>query len=250
MPVRLHASPKLVASSHVASSTGCTQFVKHFSELASEDEYRRGIGFKRLADTLQNTLKVLEKPVMDQLLQPGPLKKARDTAKTLLPHCAVLNAGTHNLRENPSNKRRKVQGDDKPRPTYEAIHDACTALMSWLKDPITHKKITEPNFYYFRIIFGNSRSTITEPNSLWNYMVSLRSVSRGLPNPLPNCFWELCSVICVEELPNRNRFGTNSVIFLCVMVDFPSPVMSYDQPGRFLPFTDVLMSRGNKRAVS
>ena len=109
--------------------------MKHFSELASEDEYRRGIGFSRLADTLQNTLKVLEKPVMDKLLQPGPLKKARETAKTLLPQCAVLNAGTHNLRENPSNKRRKVQGDDKPRPTYEAIHDACTALLNWLKDP-------------------------------------------------------------------------------------------------------------------
>ena len=42
--------------------------------------------------------------------------------------------------------------------------------------------------YYFRIIFGNSCSVITEPNCFWNYLVSVRKGSRGLPNPLPNCF--------------------------------------------------------------
>ena len=42
--------------------------------------------------------------------------------------------------------------------------------------------------YYFRITFGNSCSVITEPNCFWNYLVSVRSVSRGLLNPLPNCF--------------------------------------------------------------
>ena len=41
--------------------------------------------------------------------------------------------------------------------------------------------------YYFQIIFCNSCSVITEPNCLWNYMVSVRSVSRGLSNPLSNC---------------------------------------------------------------
>ena len=29
---------------------------------------------------------------------------------------------------------------------------------------------------------------------------------------------ELCSVILVEELPNRNCFGINSVILLCAVV--------------------------------
>ena len=33
---------------------------------------------------------------------------------------------------------------------------------------ITHKKITEPKLYYFRIIFGNSCSVITEPICFWN----------------------------------------------------------------------------------
>ena len=37
-------------------------------------------------------------------------------------------------------------------------------------------------------VLGNSRSTITEPNCFWNYLVTARSVSRGLPNPLPNGF--------------------------------------------------------------
>ena len=31
-------------------------------------------------------------------------------------------------------------------------------------------------------------------------------------------FWELYSVILVEELPNRNCFGINLVIILCAMV--------------------------------
>ena len=42
--------------------------------------------------------------------------------------------------------------------------------------------------YYFRIIFGNSCSEITDPNCFWNYLGSVRSVRRGLPNLLPNCF--------------------------------------------------------------
>ena len=42
--------------------------------------------------------------------------------------------------------------------------------------------------YYLQIILGNFCSVITEPNCFWNYLVSVRSVSRGLPNPLPNCF--------------------------------------------------------------
>ena len=43
--------------------------------------------------------------------------------------------------------------------------------------------------YYFQITFGNSCSVNTEPICFWNYLVSVRSESRGLPNPLPNCFW-------------------------------------------------------------
>ena len=35
---------------------------------------------------------------------------------------------------------------------------------------------------------------------------------------LTELLWELYSVILVEELPNRNCFGINSVIFLCAMV--------------------------------
>ena len=93
---------------------------------------------------------------------------------------------------------------------------------------------------FFQINFGNSCSVITELNCFWNYLVSARSVSRGLPNRLPNCFWNylvsarsvsrgllnrlpncfgiLYSVIWVEELPNWICFGISSVIFLCVMV--------------------------------
>ena len=35
---------------------------------------------------------------------------------------------------------------------------------------------------------------------------------------LTEMLWELCSVVLVEELPNRNCFGIHSVILLCVMV--------------------------------
>ena len=44
-------------------------------------------------------------------------------------------------------------------------------------------------------------------------------MSSGLPNPswdhFKEMFWELGSVMSVEELPNPNRFGMNSVVFLC-----------------------------------
>ena len=46
-------------------------------------------------------------------------------------------------------------------------------------------------------------------------------MSCGLPNPgayFTKMFWQLCSVIAVEELPNRNCFRINLVIFLCAMV--------------------------------
>ena len=42
-------------------------------------------------------------------------------------------------------------------------------------------------------------------------------MSTGSPNPLPNCFGIIFGNL-VQELPNRNCFGINSVIFLCVMV--------------------------------
>ena len=35
---------------------------------------------------------------------------------------------------------------------------------------------------------------------------------------LTELLWELYLVILVEELPNRNCFGINSVIILCAMV--------------------------------
>ena len=36
---------------------------------------------------------------------------------------------------------------------------------------------------YFRIIFGNSCSVITEPNCFWNELVSVIIANTGLPNP-------------------------------------------------------------------
>ena len=54
--------------------------------------------------------------------------------------------------------------------------------------PLHTKRLPNQTLFFFRIIFGNSRSVITEPNCFWNYVVSVSSASRGLPNPLPNCF--------------------------------------------------------------
>ena len=59
---------------------------------------------------------------------------------------------------------------------------------------------------------------------------------------LTELFTELCSVMLVEELPNRNCFGINSLIVLCVMVSvgasYPTDVqldMRATIPGRKLP---------------
>ena len=64
---------------------------------------------------------------------------------------------------------------------------------------------------------------ITDQNCFWKKIVSVIIVSSGLPNPwgyLTELFWELGWVISVEEIPNQNCFGNNSVIVLCGMVDF------------------------------
>ena len=47
-----------------------------------------------------------------------------------------------------------------------------------------------------------------------------KKCEQRIPESLTELFWELYSVIWVEELPNRNCFGINPVIFLCVMVNF------------------------------
>ena len=41
-------------------------------------------------------------------------------------------------------------------------------LQQFAGTTITHKMITEPNFIFFRVIFGNSCSAITEPICFWN----------------------------------------------------------------------------------
>ena len=56
-----------------------------------------------------------------------------------------------------------------------------------------------PDIYYFQIIFSNSCSVITKLNCFWNYVVSVRGVSRGLPNALANCFGNFGSAIWVEQ---------------------------------------------------
>ena len=46
----------------------------------------------------------------------------------------------------------------------------------------------------------------------WNYSLSVISLSTGLPNPwvyLTEWFWELCSVMLMEEFPNRTYCALN-----------------------------------------
>ena len=68
--------------------------------------------------------------------------------------------------------------------------------------------------YDFRIIFGNSWSVITKPTCFWNYGLGKKCEQR-ITESLTELFWELYSVIWVEEWPNRNCFGLSSEIFLC-----------------------------------
>ena len=93
---------------------------------------------------------------------------------------------------------------------------------------ITHKRIAEPNFTIFELclvihVLGLLNRMVSGNN--YNESVSVIITSCGCPNfwvHLAETFWELCSVLLVEALPNRNCFGINSVSFLCVMVfDLP-----------------------------
>ena len=45
----------------------------------------------------------------------------------------------------------------------------------------------QTELHYFQNISGTSCFVITEPNCFWNDLISVRRVSGGLPNPLPNC---------------------------------------------------------------
>ena len=79
---------------------------------------------------------------------------------------------------------------------------------------ITHKKITEPNFIVFELFSGI--------RALWlpNRFVSGTNGSRYVvwaQDYRIELLWKLYSVILVEEFPNRNCFGINSVIFLCMI---------------------------------
>ena len=73
--------------------------------------------------------------------------------------------------------------------------------------------ITEPNFIIFELF-----SVIP---ALWlpNRIVSGSATGLGktcehrITESLTEWFWEFYSVIWVEEVPNRNHFGINSVIF-------------------------------------
>ena len=68
------------------------------------------------------------------------------------------------------------------------------SILSWCQSVHYTQNDYRTELYYFRIIFGNSCSVITEPNRFWNCLVSVTSVSRAI------------SVIWVEELPNRFEY--------------------------------------------
>ena len=86
-------------------------------------------------------------------------------------------------------------------------------ILPWTSSTIARKMITEPNFTIFEF------SVITEPISiLFLELLGLgKQCEQKITESLCELFWELYSVFWLEELPNRNCFGINSVIFLCVM---------------------------------
>ena len=92
----------------------------------------------------------------------------------------------------------------------------------FLQITITHKRITEPKCITFELFFGNSlfcdyrTELLLEVISLGNHCESW--ITETFWVHLTEMFWELYSVILVEELPNRNYFRINPVIFLCTMV--------------------------------
>ena len=136
----------------------------------------------------------------------GRYKKPYKTQESHIHHWKSFLCGAHFLRE------RKVPYWS--RALYAFFFQAMVCTLK-KKSPhtITHKSITEPNFIIFEFIFGNSCSVITEPNCFWNYLVSVRSVSRGLPNPLPNCFGNSMFSNLGGGITEPNLFWNN--LFVC-----------------------------------
>ena len=67
--------------------------VMFFSEFVSMDKHRRGIAISRMAECLLACFDVIEKPVTAQLLQEGPLNRAKEEVAHLKPHLQVLYGG-------------------------------------------------------------------------------------------------------------------------------------------------------------
>lgn len=86
----IHAADlKAVWEMAAAGNKGAT----YFSELCDTDDYRRGVGISRAAETMLAMGAALEQPVFTQVCQKAILDKALKEFADLKPHLLVLNGG-------------------------------------------------------------------------------------------------------------------------------------------------------------
>ena len=93
-------NPEGVSPIHAADLKGVWEMAAagnkgaaYFTELADMDDYRRGVGLSRAAETLLAMGAALDQPVFKQVCQKDILAKALREFQTLKPHLEVLNGG-------------------------------------------------------------------------------------------------------------------------------------------------------------
>ena len=104
-------------------------------------------------------------------------------------------------------RSKLLEGNKMTSPAKEHLSEALLPQ----KLPL-HTMITEPNFIIFELF--SVIPALRLPNRIVSGITWFRKRCEQRTTKR-----EFYSVIRVEELPNRNCFGINSAMFLCVMVD-------------------------------
>ena len=96
--------------------------VAFYSNLASTEDLRVGIGLSQAAQALETAITRLDQPMMKKLIDPVAMKKAQDEARHLMPALTALNQGA---------KRTSSGAHD----NQISIDDAAKIYFDWSKQP-------------------------------------------------------------------------------------------------------------------
>ena len=125
-----------------AASKGSKKVAFH-TELASDEEWRQGVGISRSAEALLSAIKILGSEDMKKLIKDEPLNAALAEAAELKPHLENLHRGKGSQEgaQQPTLaqlKKRKVDQEPATAPCTDAeVQASAIVVHKWLKKEVT-----------------------------------------------------------------------------------------------------------------